>query len=158
MSLLFFLLLFVREETALVAIHHSFSLEPVQKEVLTAMLFPVEYAHLLENIFFSLLQSWVLAAATLMMGAIGSSSLFTLVVAVVFYFVGHLKADLKEFSTSANLLEAWPHHILIAVSSLVPNFTIFHLPDQICSIVTLSFLYIFFYFCIASFLFQRREI
>jgi hypothetical protein len=76
----------------------------------------------------------LLAAMTLFISTFASSSIFTVIVSVVIYFIGHLQATAREvWQTPAGLAGTawWTKAFLAAVSLVFPDLQLFNLVDEI---------------------------
>ncbi len=169
-SFLFFLLLFLREQSLLKAVHCFFS-DGAAKNLASAFVAAPEkinYANLLKIIFLALLQSWVMASLTLLLAMIGNSMLFTILMGAASYAVGHLKGMLSVLSLSGDPLNAWSYKVLRVITSLFPNLARFDASDYMGSGIAVpsgfmlhalecGVIYIFFSFLVAALFFQRRD-
>ena len=80
------------------------------------------------------IKACLLAAMTLFISTFASSSIFTVIVSVVVYFIGHLQATARDYwQTSAGLAgTAWWTKVFLALISLVfPDLQLFNLVDEI---------------------------
>lgn len=166
-SALFFLLLLLREQAIAKALE-TFSFPALQTMMATLLAGSVIKIALLKSMLLILIQSWVLSTATMLFATMTSTSFFTIIMGVAFYFVGHLKEGLQAISFSHNLLTAWSHQVLIAISSFFPDLSVFEMSDcipggsvvissSLTHAVIVALAYSFVYFLMAAFLFQRRE-
>lgn len=71
----------------------------------------------------------VITALALMISTFASSSLFTMVVAAVVYFAGHLQADMRAYYESLADLGTISKAIAAALALLLPDFQLFNVVD-----------------------------
>jgi hypothetical protein len=77
----------------------------------------------------------LLASMTLFISTFASSSIFTVIVSVVIYFIGHLQATAREYWQGPAALAAttawWTKVFLAAISLIFPDLQLFNLVDEI---------------------------
>ena len=76
----------------------------------------------------------LLASLTLFISTFASSTIFTIIVAVVIYFIGHLQATAREYwqATSGLAGTGWLTKVFLALVALVfPDLQLFNLVDEI---------------------------
>ncbi len=117
-------------------------------------------------------KSCLLAALTLFISTFASSSIFTIVVSVVIYFIGHLQATAREYwqATSGLGGTGWLTKSFIALVSLVfPDLQLFNLIDEIVvgtpvgapllfKTLVLGGFYVTIYLLAAFFVFSAKEL
>ncbi len=133
MGAVFFVVLYLREQSVLNEIMRQMSAAP--REQLDAALNTVRVSALNINIFPAIaiiyLKACLLAALTLFVTTFATTNLFTIVVMVFIYFIGHLQATAREYwlqEHSASLIT----RIFLAVVALVfPDRQAFNLVDDV---------------------------
>ena len=114
----------------------------------------------------------LLASMTLFISTFASSSLFTIIVSVVVYFIGHLQATARDYWQASRTLAGAgviTKTFLVVVSVVFPDLQLFNLVDEIVVGTPVSHLLLFktvglgiTYFCIyllgAFFLFSGKEL
>ncbi len=133
MGAVFFVVLYLREQSVLNEIMRQMSAAP--REQLDAALNAVRVSALNINIFPAIaviyLKACLLAALTLFVTTFATTNLFTIVVMVFIYFIGHLQATAREYwlqEHSASLIT----RIFLAVVALVfPDLQAFNLVDDV---------------------------
>ncbi len=133
MGAVFFVVLYLREQSVLNEIMRQMSAAP--REQLDAALNTVRVSALNINIFPAIaiiyLKACLLAALTLFVTTFATTNLFTIVVMVFIYFIGHLQATAREYwlqEHSASLIT----RIFLAVVALVfPDLQAFNLVDDV---------------------------
>jgi ABC-type Na+ efflux pump permease subunit len=133
MGAVFFVVLYLREQTVLNETMRQMSASP--REQLEAALNAVRASALNINIFPAIaiiyLKACLLAALTLFVTTFATTNLFTIVVMVFIYFIGHLQATAREYwlqEHSASLIA----RIFLAVIALIfPDLQAFNLVDDV---------------------------
>lgn len=114
----------------------------------------------------------LLASLTLFISTFASSSIFTIIVSVVVYFIGHLQATAREYwqATSGLAGTGWLTKSFIALVSLVfPDLQLFNLIDEIVvgtpiaaallfKTLVLGGFYVVIYLLAAFFVFSAKEL
>lgn len=171
MSLLFLAVLLVREQWVVGNLQRELAGGP--PEIMDAEVAKVREAafnwNLLPGILVIYLKSSMLAAMTLLISTFATSSIFTTIVAVAVYFVGHLQATAREYWLSG-VDASWLTRGFLALVSLVfPDLQLFNLVDDIVAgtaleaavyakTAGLGVLYVCVYFLLAYFIFEKKEL
>ena len=114
----------------------------------------------------------LLASMTLFISTFASSSLFTIIVSVVVYFIGHLQATARDYWQASKTLAGagvFTKAFLVVVSVVFPDLQLFNLVDEIVVGTPVSHALLFktvglgvTYFCIyllgAFFIFSGKEL
>jgi ABC-2 type transport system permease protein len=133
MSALFLGLLFVREQILLgETLRSSAALPPGQVEATIRSLKASAFnANLLPGIVLIYLKAALLASLTLFVSTFATSNVFTIVVMVFVYFIGHLQATARNYWLSAHGA-GWLAQISLGFVALVfPDLQLFNLVDGI---------------------------
>ena len=133
MSALFLTLLFVREHLlAKETLRTAAGLRPEQiVEALRSLKASAFNPNLFPAIVIIYLKAALLAALTLLISTIASSSLFTIVVMVFIYFIGHLQATAREYWLQDHA-GGWLVKAFLALVALVfPDLQLFNLVDDV---------------------------
>jgi hypothetical protein len=171
MSALFFVVLKVREQTVIsetVRQLHASASDQVAEAlgVVRAAAFNV---NLLSGIGIIYVKACLLAALTLFVSTFATTTIFTTVLMVFVYFIGHLQATAREYWLQANGA-GWLTKVFLAlVALLFPDLQLFNLVDDIVAgtaiplalflkTTTLGFFYTSFYLLLAWTVFYRKEL
>ena len=133
MSALFLGLLFVREQILLgETLRSGAALPPGQIEATIRSLKASAFnANLLPGIVLIYLKAALLASLTLFVSTFATSNVFTIVVMVFVYFIGHLQATARAYWLQAQS-GGWLSHISLGFAALVfPDLQLFNLIDGI---------------------------
>ncbi len=133
MSALFFAVLFVREEMLMAATRGEMAgFPPAQiQEAIGRLKASAFNANLLPGIVIIFLKASLLAALTLFISTFATSNIFTVVVMVFIYFIGHLQATAREYWLQEHG-GGWLVKIFLALVALVfPDLQLFNLVDDI---------------------------
>jgi ABC-2 type transport system permease protein len=126
-------------------------------------------ANLLPGIALIYVKACLLASLTLFVSTFATTSIFTTVVMVFAYFIGHLQAIAREYWLQANSPGWLTSAFLAFVALLFPDLQLFNLVDDIVAgtavplalfmkTATLGFFYTGFYLLLASAVFYRKEL
>ncbi len=170
MSLVFVAVLWLRQTTVLAQVQTEFARSP---EDLAVKLREVRAAGLTPAIFQGValiyIKACLLASLTLLISTFASSAIFSTIVAVVVYFIGHLQSTAREYWLADGHV-TWFTRVFTALISLVfPDLQLFNLVDDIVAgnpVATALFLktcglgclYILFYTLAAQFIFVKKEL
>ncbi len=135
MSVLFYIVLFIRERWEVAAVMQS-----LEGEKLTAALADIRTAawggSLILGIVIIYLKAALCASLTLMISTFASSTIFTIMVSMMCYFIGHVQGIAREYwlgkegiaQEGASLLTKF---FLMIVALLFPDLQLFNLVDDI---------------------------
>jgi ABC-type Na+ efflux pump permease subunit len=171
MSAMFLAVLYLREQAVLGEAARQFAraphaqleaaLDAVRASALTIDLFP--------GIAIIYLKACLLAALTLFISTFASISIFTIVVMVLVYFIGHLEATAREYWLQEKAA-GWIARVFLAIVALFfPDLQAFNLVDDIVAgtaissvlfmkTVALGIFYLAFYTSLATFVFYGKEL
>ncbi|CAN5483460.1 ABC transporter permease subunit [soil metagenome] len=133
MSALFLALLFVREQMLMSeTLRETAGLRPEQVQAAIRSLEESAFnANLLPGIVIIYLKAALLAALTLFISTFASSNIFTIVVMVFLYFIGHLQATAREYWLQEHG-GGWLAKTFLAIVALAfPDLQLFNLVDDI---------------------------
>jgi len=133
MSALFLVLLFVREHILVnETLRATASLRPEQiQEALHSLKASAFNANLFPGIVIIYLKAALLAALTLLISTFASSNIFTILVMVFVYFIGHLQATAREYWLQDHS-GGWLVRAFLALVALAfPDLQLFNLVDDI---------------------------
>lgn len=114
------------------------------------------------------LKACLLAAMTLLISTVATSSFFTIFAAIAFYFIGHLEATALQLWVSVSPRYGWMEKMINGVTCMIPDLSLFNLSDRnamsgaasttsFFSIMELGFIYLFIYCVLGCFLFQQQK-
>jgi ABC-2 type transport system permease protein len=171
MSVLFFIVLNVREQIVLRETTRQMSASPPEQmaEALRAVSASAFKLDLFPGIAIIYVKACLLASLTLFVSTFATTSIFTTLVMVFAYLIGHLQGIAREYwlqSSSAG----WLTKVFLAfVTLLFPDLQLFNLVDDIVAgtaiplalfakTATLGFFYTGFYLLLAWTVFYRKEL
>jgi hypothetical protein len=171
MSGLFLAVLWLRESAVLAETRAQFASAPPEdlalaiKEVTASTFNP----NLVPGILVIFIKSALLASLTLFISTFATSSIFTILMAVALYFIGHLQSTAREYWLSGVEVEWWSRLLAAVVSLLFPDLQAFNLTDDIIAgtaiplklflgTAALGGLYIAIYFALSALVFSGREL
>ncbi len=168
MTGLFLLVLWLRQEAALAGLRAQLTGEDLTRatDAIHAATFN---ANLLPGILVIFIKAALLAALTLMVSAFASSAIFTMMITLAAYFIGHLQATAREYWLEGIDIQWWTRGLLALLALLFPDLQAFNLIDDIVAGVpvtlslfaqtfTLGLFYVAVYYLLACFFFARREL
>jgi hypothetical protein len=126
-------------------------------------------ANLIPGILVIFIKAALLASLTLFISTFATSSIFTILMAVALYFIGHLQATAREYWLSGVNVEWWSRLLTAFVALLFPDLQAFNLTDDIIAGTAISLklflgtaalggIYIAVYFALSAFVFSGREL
>ncbi|HXM33375.1 MAG TPA: ABC transporter permease subunit, partial [Chthoniobacterales bacterium] len=133
MGALFFLVLTIREQTVLRETARQMSAAPPDQlaDALRAVRASAFNPNLFSGIAVIYLKGCLLASLTLFVSTFATSTIFTIVVMVFVYFIGHLQAIAREYWLQTNGA-GWITRIFLAfVALLFPDLQLFNLVDDV---------------------------
>jgi hypothetical protein len=171
MGALFFLVLSFREHTVLRETAQQMSAAPSEQvaDALRAVRTSAFNPNLFSGIAVIYLKGCLLASLTLFVSTFATSTIFTIVVMVFVYFIGHLQAIAREYWLQTNGA-GWITRIFLAlVALLFPDLQTFNLVDDVVAgtaiplallakTATLGIFYTGFYLLLAWSVFYRKEL
>lgn len=115
------------------------------------------------------LKSCLLAALTLFVSTLATANIFTIVVVVAVYFIGHLQATAREYWLTQQSAGWFAKAFLATIALIFPDLQAFNLVDEIVAgvaipfvlfakIVSLGVFYIVIYTLAATFVFYGKEL
>ncbi|MGI8891758.1 MAG: ABC transporter permease subunit, partial [Chthoniobacterales bacterium] len=133
MTVLFLIVLFIREHVLLhETLRDSAGLRPEQiQESVRNLQASAFNANLLPGIVIIYLKAALLAALTLFISTFASSNIFTIVVMVFIYFIGHLQATAREYWLQEHGAGWLAKTFLALVALAFPDLQLFNLVDDI---------------------------
>jgi ABC-type Na+ efflux pump permease subunit len=171
MSALFFVVLNLREQTVLSDTVRQMSAAPPEQlaGALDAVRASAFNVNLLPGIPIIFVKACLLAALTLFVSTFATTTIFTIIVMVFVYFVGHLQAIAREYWLQTNGA-GWITKTLLGLVALIfPDLQLFNLSDDIVAgaaippalfakTVALGSFYTVFYLLLAWSVFYRKEL
>ena len=171
MTALFVAILYLREQTALSETARELSSAP--REQLDDALNKIHASGIKIDIFLGVaiifLKASLLAALTLFVSTFATTNIFTIVVMVAVYFIGHLESTAREYWLTQQSAGWLAKTFLAIVALLFPDLQAFNLVDDIVAGVAiplalfaktalLGFFYIMIYTLAATFVFYGKEL
>lgn len=133
MAALFLVLLFVREQMLInETLRETASLPPEQvQEAIRSLKASAFNANLIPGIVIIYLKAALLSSLTLFISTFASSNIFTIVVMVFIYFIGHLQATAREYWLQEHGA-GWLAKVFLGLVALAfPDLQLFNLIDDI---------------------------
>jgi ABC-type Na+ efflux pump permease subunit len=171
MSALFLVVLEIREQTVLseTARQMQGSAPDQVAEALDAVRASAFNVNLFAGIGIIYVKACLLAALTLFVSTFATTTIFTTVVMVFVYFIGHLQATARAYWLETNVAGWMTRLFLALVALLFPDLQLFNLVDDIVAgnaislalfakTATLGFFYTAFYLLLAWSAFYRKEL
>ncbi len=168
MSVVFVIVLYAREQTAVGEAARMVSVEelPAAIQQIRATTFN---SNLLPGVGIIYLKAALCAALTLLLSTFASSSIFTIIVSVVVYFIGHIQPIAREAYLESATVAPLTKIFLALVSLLIPDLTALSLVDDIvvgnaiplllfAKTAALGGIYVSFYFLVGYFVFAGKEL
>lgn len=168
MSAVFLVVLWLRESTMLASLRSA----KLPAEDLAAGIAAIKAVtfniNLLPGILVIFIASSLLASLTLMISTFATSSIFTMMITIAIYFIGHLQSTAREYLFESGST-GWMKPLLAVVALLFPDLQAFSLTDDIVAGVqihaglflqtaALGLFYVAVYYSVACFLFSNREL
>ena len=171
MSALFLAVLFLREQSALAETTRQMTASaPEQLAAALAQIRAATFsANLLPAISVIYLKGCLLAALTLFISTFATTNIYTVVVTVFVYFIGHLQATAREFWLHEQGAGWLGRTVLACVALFFPDLQLFDFSDEIVAgavvpfalfaqTIALSFFYIVIYLLLAIAVFNGKEL
>jgi hypothetical protein len=171
MSALFFAVLYAREQSVLHETARQMSGLPREQldDALRAVRASALNIDILPGIGLILVKACVLAALTLFVSTFATTNIFTIVVMVVVYFIGHLQAIAREYWLQLNSVGWLKRTFLTLVALIFPDLQAFNLVDDIVvgaaiplalflKVAGLGVFYIVIYTLLAAVVFYGKEL
>jgi hypothetical protein len=126
-------------------------------------------ANLIPGIIVIFIKAALLASLTLFISTFATSSIFTILMAVALYFIGHLQATAREYWLAGVDVDWWSRLLTAIVALLFPDLQAFNLTDDIIAGTAISLklflgtaalggIYMAVYFALSAFVFSGREL
>lgn len=171
MSALFFVVLTVREQTVVNETTRQLAAAPPEQmaEALRLVRASAFNVNLFSGIAIIYVKGSLLAALTLFVSTFATSTIFTTIVMVFVYFIGHLQALAREYWLQTNSAGWLTKSSLALVALVFPDLQLFNLTDDIVAgnaiplalfakTATLGLFYTGFYLLLAWTVFFRKEL
>jgi ABC-2 type transport system permease protein len=171
MSAMFAAALYLREQ---MVIHESVShARQAPQEQIDAMIQEIKAgtfnSNLIPGVVVIYLKAALFASLTLFISTFATSWIFTIIISVVIYFIGHLQGIAREYWLAAGAGSALTKLFLGLVALLFPDLQLFNLVDDIVAgnavsqmmflkTSGLGMIYVCFYLLLAWFVFSTKEL
>lgn len=167
MGAMFTLVLYAQQQSALTAVAGQFSpgpdLEAAQQQIRASTF----TANLVPGIALIYVKAAVCAALTLLLSTFASSSIFTIIVSVVVFIIGHVQPIAREYWITEKGASALAKVFLGLVALFIPDMRAFTLLDDLSVAIPfdlfmetagLGVLYVTIYFLVGYFIFAGKEL
>jgi hypothetical protein len=125
--------------------------------------------NLLPGIIIIFLKAALLASLTLFLSTFSTSAIFSILMAVAIYFIGHLQATAREFWLAGTDIQWWTRGLAAIIALLFPDLQAFNVTDDVIAGVAIPLglflqtfalggLYVAVYFFLAALVFSGREL
>ena len=171
MSAMFVAVLYVREQTLLHQTLQQMSAAPPEQldDALRAVRSSTFNIDIFPGIAIIYLKACLLASLTLFVSTFASTNIFTLVIMVCIYFIGHLQATAREYWLQENIAGLLTRIFLALVALVLPDLQAFNVIDDIVAGAAVPFalfaktavlgvFYITIYTLLATFVFYGKEL
>ena len=169
MVAMFVAVLYTQEQSALADNVRQFAPGPELDAAQAQVRASTFHASLVPGIVIIYVKAAICAALTLFLSTFASSSIFTIIVSVVIYIIGHVQPIAREYWLSTNSAGALTKIFLALISLLIPDLKAFDLlsdlhPGDVISQVLfwqtagLGGLYVTIYFLVGYFIFAGKEL
>jgi len=171
MSVLFVTVLYAREQTVLHEALRQMSAGPHEQvnDALRAIRSSALNIDIFPGIAIIYLKACLLASLTLFVSTFASTNIFTVVVMVFIYFIGHLQATAREYWLQENSAGWMTRGFLALVALIFPDLQAFNLVDEIVAgaviplglfvkTAVLGIFYTTIYALLATFVFYGKEL
>jgi hypothetical protein len=171
MSAMFLAVLYLREQTVLHETLRKMSAAPREQidDALGAVRSSALNLNLFPGIVIIYLKACLLAALTLFVSTFATTNIFTIVVMVVVYFIGHLQATAREYWLQEHGAGLMARIFLALVALIFPDLQTFNLVDDIvvgaavplglfAKTAALGIFYTTIYTLLAGFVFYGKEL
>ena len=141
MSAMFLVVLYTREQTVLHETLRQMSAAPREQvdDALRAVRSSALNLDILPGMAVIYLKACLLAALTLFVSTFATTNIFTMVVMVFIYFIGHLQATAREYWLQEQSAGWITHALLAFVALLFPDLQTFNLVDDIVAGAAIPF-------------------
>ena len=168
MSLLFVVVLYTRQQSA-IAGELAGGSSPEIQSVVAEIRANTFTASLLPGIFLIYLKAAIFATLTLFISTYATSTIFTIMVSFVTYFIGNIQSVAREYWLASGQASPLTKLFLGLVALMFPDMQLFNLVDDIAAgtalhlpmllqTIGLGFSYIGVYFLLAYFVFAKKEL
>ena len=173
MAALFFVVLYERRQSAIADVMHGFANAPdflqQQQDQLRDIRAATAPYGLFQGIVVIYVKAAICASLTLFLSTFASSTIFTIMVSVACYFIGHLQGIAREAWLGSATTGPLPRIFLGFVALVFPDLKMFNVVDDIVSgnsialslfaqTIALGGLYTLVYFLVAYFVFASKEL
>jgi ABC-type Na+ efflux pump permease subunit len=171
MSVLFFVVLILREQSVLNDTARQMSTAPAEQsaEALRVVRASAFNVNLFSGIAVIYVKGCLLAGLTLFVSTFATSTIFTTIVMAFVYFIGHLQAIAREYWLQNNSAGWFTKTFLALVALLFPDLQVFNLTDDVVAgnaiplallfkTIGLGLFYSGFYLALAWTVFFRKEL
>lgn len=171
MSAMFLVVLYAREQSVLHETARQMSSLPGEqlKDALRSVRSSALNIDILPGIGLIFVKACLLASLTLFVSTFATTNIFTIVVMVVVYFIGHLQGVAREYWLQQHSVDWWKRAFLALVALIFPDLQSFNLVDDIVAgaviplelfvkIAGLGFFYIIIYALLAAVVFYGKEL
>ncbi|MGI8481330.1 MAG: ABC transporter permease [Chthoniobacterales bacterium] len=171
MSALFFAVLYLREQSVLSETNRQLAGSPPDQitDAFNAIRASAFNTNLLPGVAIIYVKAALLASLTLLISTFASSNIFTIIVTVCVYFIGHLEATAREFWLQSQGAGGVARLLFAVIALFFPDFQLFNLVDDVVvgtaipaalffKTAALGCLYIATYLFLAWAVFYRKEL
>lgn len=171
MSAMFLAVLYMREQTVLHETLRQMSAAPREQidDALRAVRSSALNIDIFPGIVIIYLKACLLAALTLFVSTFATTNIFTIIVMVFIYFIGHLQATAREYWLQEHSTGWITHSFLALVALIFPDLQTFNLVDDIvvgaaiplglfAKTAVLGIFYTTIYTLLATFVFYGKEL
>jgi ABC-2 type transport system permease protein len=173
MSALFVTVLWLRQTEVIADIRHQYQASNGNSEQLAQAIKEVTDAtfnkNLIPGIAIIFVKAALLAAMTLFISTFSTSGIFTVLISIAIYFIGHMQATARNYWLAGVDIKWWTRLLVALVALLFPDLQAFNLSDDVVAGTPVPFglflqtfglgcFYVAVYFAMAAFVFSGREL
>lgn len=133
MSALFFAVLYLREQSVLSETNRQLAGSPPDQitDAFNAIRASAFNTNLLPGVAIIYVKAALLASLTLLISTFASSNIFTIIVTVCVYFIGHLEGTAREFWLQSQGAGGVARLLFAVIALFFPDFQLFNLVDAV---------------------------
>jgi hypothetical protein len=173
MSAVFVLMLWLREQNALGGLREALAAKQITEQDFADGTKSIRDAtfnlNLVPGIAIILVKAALLAALALMISTFATTAIFTMMITIAIYFIGHLQATARALWLEGVDIQWWTKPGLALLALILPDLQAFSLTDEIVAgnavsmalfaqTALLGFFYVAVYYLLACFFFSNREL
>jgi ABC-2 type transport system permease protein len=171
MSALFVVVLWLRQEQVIADIRHQAGNTNPQDiaQAIKQVTDSTFNINLIPGIAIIFAKAALLAAMTLFISSFSTSGIFTILISIAIYFIGHMQATARDYWLAGVDIQWWTRLLVALIALFFPDLQAFNLSDDVVAgtaiplglflqTFALGWFYVVVYFALAAFVFSGREL